>query len=47
VLAEIDRQSDVEQALNQLRENWGDRMQLRLLGPLAAYDFVVADAPGG
>lgn len=47
MLAETDRQSDVEQALNQLRENWGDRMQLRLLGPLAAYDFVVAGAPGG
>ncbi|MGN6337228.1 GvpL/GvpF family gas vesicle protein [Mycobacterium sp.] len=47
MLAETDRQSAVEQALNQLRENWGDRMQLRLLGPLAAYDFVVANAPGG
>jgi hypothetical protein len=47
MLAETDRQSDVERALNQMRENWGDRMQLRLLGPLAAYDFVIAGAPGG
>jgi Gas vesicle synthesis protein GvpL/GvpF len=46
VLAEMDRQPDVEQVLNQLRENWGDRVQLRLLGPLAAYDFVVAGSPG-
>jgi hypothetical protein len=41
VLAEVDRQADLEEALQQLAEDWQGRVELRLLGPLAAYDFVV------
>jgi hypothetical protein len=44
LLAEVDRQGDLEATIEKLSENWGDRMQLRLLGPLAAYDFVVTGA---
>jgi hypothetical protein len=42
LLAEVDRQSDLEATIEKLTENWGDRVHLRLLGPLAAYDFVVS-----
>ncbi len=44
LLAEVDRQGDLEATIEKLAENWGDRVQLRLLGPVAAYDFVVTGA---
>lgn len=47
VLAEVERQSDVEAVLEKLNEDWAGEVRLRLLGPLAAYDFVVTTAPGG
>jgi hypothetical protein len=40
-LAETGRQSDIEAAVSQLADEWQGRVELRLLGPLAAYDFVV------
>lgn len=40
-LAETARQPDLEQAVGELADEWRDRVQLRLLGPLAPYDFVV------
>jgi hypothetical protein len=47
LLAEVERQADLERALDRLRENWQRRTELRLLGPLAPYDFVVAGKPEG
>lgn len=41
-LARTDQQSDLEAALNRLAEQWTGRVDLRLLGPLAPYDFVVS-----
>ncbi|OBA82135.1 gas vesicle protein GvpFL [Mycobacterium sp. 1164966.3] len=47
LLGEVERQSELEELLERLNENADGRMQLRLLGPLAAYDFVVAGAAEG
>ncbi|HTT51074.1 MAG TPA: GvpL/GvpF family gas vesicle protein [Streptosporangiaceae bacterium] len=38
---------DLDQALGALAREWADRVELRLLGPMAAYDFVSAHTPGG
>ncbi|MGS2641033.1 GvpL/GvpF family gas vesicle protein [Streptosporangium sp. G12] len=40
LLADTDRRPEIEQALDEFRTRWADRVELRLLGPLAAYDFV-------
>jgi gas vesicle protein GvpL/GvpF len=47
LLAEVARQADLEEVVERLNEDWGDLVKLRLLGPLAAYDFVVTAQPGG
>jgi hypothetical protein len=47
VLVEVDRQAGLERVLERLRESLQDRLKLRLQGPLAAYDFVVAARPEG
>ncbi|WP_432585111.1 GvpL/GvpF family gas vesicle protein [Streptomyces sp. HD1123-B1] len=44
-LIEDARRADFEQAAEELADHWRDRVELRLLGPLAPYDFV-ADALG-
>jgi hypothetical protein len=41
VLLDTERQSDLEDALRELGQEWAGRATLRLLGPLAPYDFVV------
>ncbi|MFI6225182.1 GvpL/GvpF family gas vesicle protein [Nocardia salmonicida] len=45
VLIELDRQPELEETLRGLAENWDDRVELSLLGPMAAYDFVSAPNP--
>jgi Gas vesicle synthesis protein GvpL/GvpF len=40
-LAEVDQQEELQARVDDLSENWDGRVELRLLGPLAAYDFVV------
>ena len=45
-LVEVERQAELEEVLDRLNEKAGGRMKLRLLGPLAAYDFVVTGAAG-
>jgi len=45
LLAEVDREGDVQEVVDRLNEKGKGRIQLRLLGPLAPYDFVVASAP--
>jgi hypothetical protein len=46
LLAEVDREQDVQDFVDDLNEKGKGQIQLRLLGPLAPYDFVVAPAPG-
>jgi hypothetical protein len=46
-LVEADQAEGLRQAVEQLAEQWGDRMDLRLIGPLAAYDFVGDTARAG
>jgi HAMP domain-containing protein len=44
-LIETDKAEALEQAVDRLADEWQDRMELRLIGPLAAYDFVASAAP--
>jgi hypothetical protein len=37
--SEITRQDDLEQALSGLAADWAGRVEIRLLGPMAPYDF--------
>ena len=46
LLAEVDREADVREFVDRLNEKGRGRVQLRLLGPLAPYDFVVTPALG-
>ena len=39
LLAEIARRDDLAQALSGLASDWEGRVEIRLLGPMAAYDF--------
>ena len=47
VLVEVARQEELEKAVGDLAERWDGRVEMRLLGPLAAYDFVVTQKPEG
>lgn len=47
LLVEMAKREDLEQAVGELAQAWEGRIHLRLLGPMAAYDFVVAQHPGG
>ncbi len=44
-LVETGKVEALSQAVEQLAEEWEGRVELRLVGPLAAYDFVGASAP--
>ncbi|MBV9832463.1 MAG: GvpL/GvpF family gas vesicle protein, partial [Marmoricola sp.] len=46
LLVERSRVSDVEQLLEDLAEAWHERILLRLVGPVAPYDFVEVEAWG-
>jgi Gas vesicle synthesis protein GvpL/GvpF len=45
VLAEIVREPELEDALQKFVREWEGRVKLRLLGPLAPYDFVTSLKP--
>ena len=47
VLADVDRQDQLEEAVGKLAEEWNGRVEIKLLGPMAAYDFVVTQNPAG
>ncbi len=47
ILADVERQDELEQVLGELAQDWDGRVEMRLLGPQAAYDFVVAPKPEG
>jgi Gas vesicle synthesis protein GvpL/GvpF len=44
-LVNLDAADDLEQAVDQLASDWDGRIELRLQGPLAAYDFVGTTTP--
>jgi hypothetical protein len=46
-LVETDKAETLRKAVDRLAAEWQDRMDLRLIGPLAAYDFVGSNAPAG
>lgn len=46
-LVDEDQAGQLEQVAEDLASTWADRVQLRLLGPMAAYDFVGTTEPGG
>jgi hypothetical protein len=45
-LADTAAQGDLEAVVNEVAQEWADRVEVRLLGPLAAYDFVITQRPG-
>ena len=47
VLMETDRQGELEQVVNEFADQWKDRVEMRLLGPLAPYDFITAKTQEG
>jgi hypothetical protein len=46
VLAETSREPELVQVVEDLARDWAGRVEVRLLGPLAPYDFVVDLRPG-
>ncbi|GAF45373.1 GvpL/GvpF family gas vesicle protein [Rhodococcus wratislaviensis] len=47
VLFEVDRQGELERTVGDLAERWDNRVTMRILGPMAPYDFVVTPKPEG
>lgn len=45
LLVELDRLNELQDAVDHLRDQWDGRVDLQVLGPMAAYDFVVAAPP--
>jgi hypothetical protein len=41
-----EKESEVERVIGQLSGDWAGRIELQLLGPMAAYDFVTTTKPG-
>ncbi|WP_214103810.1 GvpL/GvpF family gas vesicle protein [Acrocarpospora catenulata] len=46
LLVETDRQDELEQLVEKIGQEWVERVKLRLLGPMAPYDFVVSQEQG-
>ena len=46
-LVDTDRESEMEEAIEDLARDWEGRIDVRLLGPMAAYDFVGSMLPEG
>ncbi|MFF5211708.1 GvpL/GvpF family gas vesicle protein [Streptosporangium sp. NPDC000396] len=47
LLVETDRRTEIEKALEEFGRRWEGRTDLRLLGPLAPYDFVITQEQEG
>ncbi|WP_257890707.1 GvpL/GvpF family gas vesicle protein [Rhodococcus sp. USK10] len=45
ILLEVDRQDELEQTVGDLAACWDNRVTMRILGPMAPYDFVVRPKP--
>jgi hypothetical protein len=46
-LVDAEQESEMERVLGDLADDWEGRIEVRLLGPMAAYDFVGAAEPEG
>jgi hypothetical protein len=46
-LVDTGHEEDLDQVIEGLAKTWAGRVELRLLGPMAAYDFVATMQPGG
>ena len=46
-LVDTDEEGEVEQVVDDLARDWEGRIEVRLLGPMAAYDFVGSVVPEG
>lgn len=44
-LLDTERQSELEKVVDELTDRWDGRISLRLIGPVAPYDFVVTRQP--
>jgi hypothetical protein len=44
-LVDADEESEMEAAIEDLARDWDRRVEMRLLGPMAAYDFVGSREP--
>lgn len=47
LLVDESQEQEMQQALEALARKWAGRVELRLLGPMAPYDFVATTQPGG
>jgi hypothetical protein len=43
-LVDVDQEREVERVIEDLAREWAGRIEVRLLGPMAAYDFVMTDS---
>jgi Gas vesicle synthesis protein GvpL/GvpF/Lsr2 len=43
-LVEVDQEREVERVIEDLAREWAGRIEVRLMGPMAAYDFVMTDS---
>ncbi|WP_203980751.1 GvpL/GvpF family gas vesicle protein [Planotetraspora silvatica] len=41
-MVRLDQEADFEMVLGELRREWADRIDVRVLGPMAVYDFVTS-----
>ncbi len=46
VLVDTDRTGELQEVLDGFAAHWADRVRLRLLGPMASYDFVLTPGAG-
>jgi Gas vesicle synthesis protein GvpL/GvpF len=46
-LVDTGQEKEMEKAVEDLARKWEERVELRVLGPMAAYDFVGTTQPGG
>lgn len=45
ILADLECQDELERVLTEPAQDWDGRVEMKLLGPQAAYDFVVTPKP--
>ncbi|MFD0000575.1 GvpL/GvpF family gas vesicle protein [Nocardia sp. NPDC127526] len=45
VLVPLEQEQELQRLVNGLGEQWAGRVDMRVVGPLAAWDFVAAEAP--
>jgi hypothetical protein len=43
-LVDVEQEREVDLVIEDLAREWAGRIEVRLLGPMAAYDFVMTDS---